>query len=199
MMHPPLVCVCSPHTVSILMMHPPLVCVCSPHTLYMSPGKTRPPSILRSSFAALDIEGVMFTCTESRTDNHTELFTPQACPHTLITRRGNTLVLQVLISSPVSAPYVVSLTFVPYHRPSERFAQFRARGVAKDSQELRLSVALPSNFPVGKYHTLVTVSVRGEILTHYSKQSIAVLFDPWNQGIRSILLCSNYETALPPL
>lgn len=154
----------------------------------MSAGRRHTPSLLNSSFTSLAIEEVIIKCQECSTENHTYLFSPGACSdQALLTRRGNTLVLKILTTAPISASYVVSLTFVPCHRPRERFAQFRARGVAHDSCTVWLSIAMPTNFPVGKYHTQVTLTYNGEVVTHFSRQPIAVLFDPWNQGKCSLL------------
>ena len=127
---------------------------------------------------------VGFQCRQSPVENHTERFTQQACHSALITRRGNTLVIKILTSVQLSSTYIVTLTFVPVHRPRERFGQFRARGVARESCELWLSIDLPTNFPVGKYHTHISLALGGgaEVLTYYHHQPIVVLFNPWNSG-----------------
>jgi len=97
-------------------------------------------------------------------------------------RRGNTLILKITISADLFCTYTVSLTLVPVFRPHERFGQFQAKGVARGVQELWLSITIPPNFPVGKYHTHVILSLRGglQVLTHFHHKSLVVLFNPWN-------------------
>lgn len=170
----------------------------SPKSLNSSPVKVRSPVNLHflSSFSTIEITNVEFQCQQSPFDNHTEYFSPRACEQALIVRRGNTIVLKITTSVQLSSTYVVSLTFVSYHRPRERFGQFRARGVARQSNELWLSISLPPNFPVGKYHTQLSLFLGGELATHFCGQAIAVLFNPWSKGElwRGVIHNLNYSS-----
>ena len=159
-----------------------------PSRLYsQSPTGTRTPITpspitLHSSLSPLEISEVQFTSQEDCDENHTARL-PSPGSDALL-RRGNTLVLKVTTSADLSCRYCVSLTFVPVFRPRERFGQFRAKGTAKDSRELWLSITIPTNFPVGKYHAHVALSLGGgaEVLTHYHHKPIVVLFNPWDPG-----------------
>ena len=149
------------------------------------PGAVRPPSSLHvfSSFTTPEISEVTFSCQQSASENHTDRFTLKSCDSALLVRRGNTVVLKIVTSITLSCPYVVSLTFVPVHRPMDRFGQFRARGVACESCDLCLSITLPTNFPVGKYHAHISLSLGGEVLTHFHHKPLVVLFNPWSPGM----------------
>ena len=89
------------------------------------------------------------------------------------------------MSVALSCSYSVSLTFVPVFRPRERFGQFKAKGMANGTHDIWLSIKLPSNFPIGKYHAHLTVAVQGglEVVTHFHNKPIVVLFNPWDSGV----------------
>lgn len=108
---------------------------------------------------------------------------------TLIARRGNTVVLQVKLSSVLSSPYSVTLTFLPVHGPRERSSTFKTNGWSSNSYELWLSITLPCNFPVGKYDAHISLSLKGytEIITHLVHCALVVLFNPWNPGEPAIV------------
>ena len=128
-----------------------------------------------------EIREVQLLSQESREKNHTNRFKG----HSVILRRGNTLILQIVTSAELSCQYHVSLTFVPVLQPHERFGQFQARGIARGTRELWLSIATPPNFPVGKYHAHIALSMKGgvDVLTHFHHKPIVVLFNPWNPGL----------------
>lgn len=149
------------------------------------PVPVRPPSSLHifSSFTTPEISDVTFSCQQSASENHTDRFSTKSCDSALLVRRGNTVVLKIVTTIELSCPYVVSLTFVPVHRPRDRFGQFRARGVAHESCDLWLSITLPANFPIGKYHAHISLSLSGEVLTHFHHNPVVVLFNPWSPGM----------------
>lgn len=99
-------------------------------------------------------------------------------------RRGNTLIVCVTTSLPLSSPYTLTLTFLSAYRSSDRFGQFRAKGSVSNSSEMWFSIALPSNFPVGKFHYHVHLSTnRGkDVATYHHNKPVAVLFNPWHPG-----------------
>ena len=104
-------------------------------------------------------------------------------------RRGDTLIVQVLTSLPLSSPYTLTLTFISAYRSNDRFGQFKAKGSASNSLELWFSITLPPNFPVGKFHYHVHLSTnRGrDIATHHHNKAVAVLFNPWLSGMFTFL------------
>lgn len=150
------------------------------HSSSLTPGPS--PLQVYSSVQPLEITGIQLTCREAPGENHTERFLLPGCE--AMARRGNTLILKITISADLFCTYTVSLTLVPVFRPHERFGQFQAKGVARGVQELWLSITIPPNFPVGKYHTHVILSLRGglQVLTHFHHKSLVVLFNPWNPG-----------------
>ena len=167
-----------------------------PPRIYSAPASSiqafkgpRPPSFapsslqVYSSLQALEITGVDLRCQETPQVNHTERLPLSGCE--TLTRRGNTLILKITTSVDISCPYSVSLTLIPVFRSQERFGQFQAKGVGKRARELWLSIAIPPNFPVGKYYAHVTLTLRGglEVVTHFHHKPLAVLFNPWNPGV----------------
>ena len=172
-----------------------------PSRLYRSaPGPTRPPmthppALTSTSYRPasslrvyssvghnMEITEVEFTSQQSAQDNHSERLHHAAVDALL--RRGNTLVLRIKLSTEIACPYCVSLTFVPVFRPRDRFGQFQAKGVAKGSSDLWLSITIPANFPVGKYHAHIAVSLTGgaQVITYFHHKPIVILFNPWNSG-----------------
>lgn len=135
-----------------------------------------------SSIQTLEIESAQFHCQQNSSENHTKGLEATECE--VVLRRGNTLILKITTSLAVSGDYVVTLTFVPVFRPRDRFGQFRADGVAKGSQNLWLSIAIPPTFPVGKYHAHITLSVKSrvEITTYFHNKAVVILFNPWNNS-----------------
>lgn len=105
-------------------------------------------------------------------------------------RRGNTLIVCVTTSLPLSSPYTLTLTFLSAYRSNDRFGQFRAKGSATNSSELWFSIALPPNFPVGKFHYHVHLSLSGgkDIATYHHNKPVAVLFNPWYPGMKITIL-----------
>ena len=148
------------------------------------PTSSRPASraTLVTSCNPIQITSSEILCQESRTDAHTDLFPVK--DQELLLRRGNTLIVKLHTSVEFTGSYNVSLVFTPAYRTRERFAEFRASGTAKTSSELWLSVTVPANFPVGKYHAHITLNLRGylEVLTHFHRGAIMVIFNPWNSG-----------------
>ena len=141
-----------------------------------SPAQMYPP------IQKLEISQVTFAQKELRTENFTAWFSINDCEALL--RRGNTLIMKIVLSSALSGRYTISLTFVPSYRPRDRFGQFRAKGTAKKSTDLWLSIDMPPNFPVGKYnpHISIVLDDSDDILTHFHPKFIVVLFNPWNTG-----------------
>lgn len=135
-----------------------------------------------SSVQPLEITNALFRCQQSSVQNHTEGL--KITESEVVLRRGDTLILKITTSLELSGSYVVSLTFVPVFRPRERFGQFRADGEAKGSCHLWLSIAIPSTFPVGKYHGHISLALqsRVEVVTYFHNKAIVVLFNPWNEG-----------------
>ena len=135
-----------------------------------------------SSVQPLEIISAEFHSQQNSKQNHTEGLHATECE--AILRRGNTLILKIVTSVEISGGYVVSLTFVPVFRPRDRFGQFRADGIGKGSCNLWLSIAIPYNFPIGKFHAHITLSVKGrvEVTTFFHNKSIVILFNPWNNG-----------------
>lgn len=133
---------------------------------------------------------------DAKENLHTESLRCRDGP--MITRRGCTIVLEVSLSSCITCPYTVALTFIPVHGPRERSSMFKATGTAKGTSNLWLSIDLPTTFPVGYYDTLISVSIRGcsEIMTHLLHNAIAVLFNPWNKGMPDTVLCNVACSAL---
>ena len=148
------------------------------------PTSSRPASraTLVTSCNPIQITSSEILCQESRIDSHTDLFPIK--DQELLLRRGNTLIVKLHTSVEFTGTYNVSLVFTPAFRTRERFAEFRASGTAKTSSELWLSVTIPANFPVGKYHAHITLNLRGylEVLTHFHRGAIMVIFNPWNSG-----------------
>ena len=103
----------------------------------------------------------------------------------VLLRRGNTLIVCVTTSLPLSSPYTLTITFLSAYRSSDRFGQFRAKGSTSNSSELWFSITLPFNFPVGKFHYHVHLSVsRGkDVATYHHNKPVAVLFNPWHPGM----------------
>ena len=132
----------------------------------------------------MEISEVEFTCQQSAEDNHSERLSRAGASLDALLRRGNTLVLRIQLSAEIACSYCVSLTFVPMFRPRDRFGQFQAKGIAKGSSELWLSITIPANFPVGKYHAHIAVSLRGgaQVITYFHHKPIVILFNPWNAG-----------------
>ena len=166
----------------------------------------RPPSSLRvySSLAQnMVITEVEFTSQQSAKDNHSEKL--QLPGMDALLRRGNTLVLRIKLSAEISCPYCVSLTFVPVFRPRDRFGQFQAKGAAKGSSDLWLSITIPANFPIGKYHAHIAVALKGglQVITYFHHKPIVILFNPWNPGHHGILYfvtllrCLNTTNCIP--
>ena len=126
-----------------------------------------------------------FSSKQSAEESHTQRFRLPAC--SAIIRRGNTLILKISTSVQFSSSYTVTLTFVPVFRPQDRFGQFKAQGFSRGgSKELWLSVDVPANFPVGKFHAHLSLSLKGrpaDVVTHFHPSPIVVLFNPWNPGI----------------
>lgn len=170
----------------------------SGHPPAAMPPSFRPPSSLRvySSFVQnMEISEVQFTCQQSPKDNNSERLQKKAGSGAdALLRRGNTLVLRITLSAQIACPYCVSLTFVPVFRSRDRFGQFQAKGEAKGSSELWLSITIPANFPIGKYHAHIAVALRGgaHVITYFHHKPIVVLFNPWNPGT---LICT-YTTDL---
>lgn len=159
-----------------------------PTTSASSHRPTTPSSLqFYSSVQPLEIVGAQFHCQQNAKQNHSEGLQATECE--VILRRGNTLILKIVTSLEISNSYIVSLTFVPVFRPRDRFGQFRANGIGKGSCNLWLSIAIPCNFPIGKYHAHITLSVKGrvEVTTYFHNKAIAILFNPWNQGKELIL------------
>ncbi|CAI8024944.1 Protein-glutamine gamma-glutamyltransferase 4 [Geodia barretti] len=131
----------------------------------------------------LQITSVKVSCQETSCDNHTQRFFEygSCTEYEALLRRGDTLIVQVLTSLPLSSPYTLTLTFISAYRSNDRFGQFRAKGSASNSSELWFSITLPPNFPVGKFHYHVHLSTnRGrDIATHHHNKAVAVLFNPW--------------------
>lgn len=100
-------------------------------------------------------------------------------------RRGNTLIVHVTTTIPLTSSYTLTLTFISAYRSNDRFGQFRAKGSASNVSELWFSITLPSNFPVGKFHYHVHLSAnRGiDVATYHHNKPVAVLFNPWLPGI----------------
>ena len=140
------------------------------------------PAQLYASIQKLEISQVTFTQKELRTQNFTSWFNANDCEALL--RRGNTLIMKIVLSSALSGRYTISLSFVPSYRPRDRFGQFRAKGTAKQTTDLWLSIDIPANFPVGKYnpHVSILSEESNDILTHFHPKFIIVLFNPWNTG-----------------
>lgn len=140
---------------------------------------------------------MQFACQQSPKDNHSERLQPKASGVDALLRRGNTLVLRITLSAQIACPYCVSLTFVPVFRPRDRFGQFQAKGDAKGTSELWLSITVPANFPVGKYHAHIAVALRGgaHVITYFHHKPIIVLFNPWNPGyyITVWLICAKND------
>ena len=105
-------------------------------------------------------------------------------------RRGDTLIVQVTTSSPLSSSYTLTLTFISAYHSNDRFGQFRAKGSIPNSTELWFSITLPANFPVGKFHYHVHLSTnRGrDVASYHHNKPVAVLFNPWLPGIVHIFL-----------
>ena len=143
---------------------------------------TPTPAQIYTSIQKLEISQVIFTQKEPRTENFTSWFSVNDCEALL--RRGNTLIMKIVLSSALSGRYTISLTFVPSYRPRDRFGQFCAKGVAKNKSDLWLSIEIPPNFPVGKYnpHMSIVLEANDDILTHFHPKFIIVLFNPWNTG-----------------
>lgn len=144
---------------------------------------TPPPAQIYPSVQKMEISQVTFTQKESRSDNFTSWFFVKDCD--VFLRRGNTLIMKIVLSSALSGRYTISLTFVPTYRPRDRFGQFRAKGVAKNKNDLWLSIEIPPNFPVGKYNPHVSIALEDSddmFLTHFHARYIIVLFNPWNAG-----------------
>ena len=101
-----------------------------------------------------------------------------------IIRRGDTLIISVTTTIPISAPYTLTLTFLSAYHSKDRFGQFRAKGCSPNSNELWFSITLPTNFPVGKFitHTHLSVKSGTSVATHLHYKPVAVLFNPWNKG-----------------
>ncbi|KAL5489676.1 hypothetical protein EMCRGX_G018794 [Ephydatia muelleri] len=143
---------------------------------------TPAPAQMYTSIQKLEISQVTFTQKEPRTENFTSWFCVNDCEALL--RRGNTLVMKIVLSSALSGRYTISLTFVPSYRPRDRFGQFRAKGVAQNKSDLWLSIEIPPNFPVGKYNPHISIALESsdDVLTHFHSKFIIVLFNPWNTG-----------------
>jgi len=135
-----------------------------------------------SSIQSLEIQSAQFHCQQSSSEDHTIGLI--ATDTDVILRRGNTLILKITTSIAITGGYIVTLTFVPVFRPRDRFGQFRADGFSKGSDNLWLSIAIPSTFPVGKYHAHITLAVKGrvEVSTYFHNKAIVILFNPWNSG-----------------
>ena len=161
------------------------------------PTSSRPASraTLVTSCNPIQIISSEILCQESRIDTHTDRFPVK--DQELLLRRGNTLIVKLHTSVEFTGTYNVSLVFTPAYRSRERFAEFRASGTAKTSSELWLSVTIPPNFPVGKYHAHITLNLRGylEVLTHFHRGTIMVIFNPWNSGsLNHTYACTNART-----
>ena len=143
---------------------------------------TPSPLTLHSSYNSLEISSIKLSSQESSQENHTSRF--NCSEYEAVLRRGNTLIVCVTTSQPLISSYAISLTFISAYNSSDRFGQFRAQGKPPGTQELWFSITLPANFPVGKFHTHVHLSVKGgrEIATLYHRKPVAVLFNPWNPG-----------------
>ena len=146
----------------------------------------RSPSSLRvysSTTQNIEISEVQFTSQQSAKDNHSERL--HIVGMDALLRRGNTLVLRIKLTVEIACPYCVSLTFVPVFRPRDRFGQFQAKGVAKGTSDLWLSITIPANFPIGKYHAHIAVSLKGgvQVITYFHHKPIIILFNPWNLGM----------------
>ena len=130
----------------------------------------------------VEISEVQFTSEQSAKDNHSERLHLNGMDALL--RRGNTLVLKITLTTKIACPYCVSLTFVPVFRPRDRFGQFQAKGAAKGSSELWLSITIPANFPIGKYHAHIAISLKGgaQVATYFHHKPLIILFNPWNPG-----------------
>lgn len=101
----------------------------------------------------------------------------------VILRRGNQLILTINTNFVLDYECVVGLTFVPVFRPQERFAQFRTENDAKTMKlGVSLGIPVPANFPVGKYHAHIYLTLNSgmDIITHFHHKAIIVLFNPWN-------------------
>ena len=135
-----------------------------------------------SSAQPLVVSDALFRCQQTCEQNHTECL--KVTESEVILRRGNTLILKITTSIELSGGYIVSLTFVPVFRPRDRFGQFRADGEAKGTRHLWLSIAIPSSFPVGKYHGHITLALKGrvELVTYFHNKAIVILFNPWDKG-----------------
>lgn len=95
------------------------------------------------------------------------------------------MVLEILFSSPITAGYTVTLSFIPVHGPRERSCTFRASGQdGKGLPGIWLSIELPARFPIGMYdaHISVTQENTPEILTHTLHNEVVVLFNPLMKG-----------------
>ena len=130
----------------------------------------------------VEVSEVQFTSEQSAKDNHSERLHLNGMDALL--RRGNTLILKIALTTEITCPYCVSLTFVPVFRPRDRFGQFQAKGAAKGSSELWLSITIPANFPIGKYHAHIAVSLKGgaQVATYFHHKPLIILFNPWNPG-----------------
>lgn len=130
----------------------------------------------------VEISEVQFTSKQSAKDNHSERLHLNGMDALL--RRGNTLVLKITLTTEIACLYCVSLTFVPVFCPRDRFGQFQAKGAAKGSSELWLSITIPANFPIGKYHAHIAVSLKGgaQVATYFHHKPLIILFNPWNPG-----------------
>ena len=102
----------------------------------------------------------------------------------VLLRRGDTLIVHVTTSLPLTSPYTLTLTFISAYRSSDRFGQFRAKGSTSNASELWFSITSPSNFPVGKFHSHVHLAIsRGkDVATYDHNKPVTVLFNPWHTG-----------------
>ena len=143
---------------------------------------TPSPITLHSSYNNLEIGSIKLTSQELSQENHTSRF--NCSEYEAVLRRGNTLIVCVTTSQPLISSYAISLTFISAYNSSDRFGQFQAQGKPPGSQELWFSITLPVNFPVGKFHTHVHLSINGgrEVATLFHHKPVAVLFNPWNPG-----------------
>ena len=157
----------------------------TPHTRPPTSQKhplTPTPLTIYSSYSQLQISSLKLTSQESSEENHTLRFDHR--DYEALLRRGNTLIVCVTTSAALHCSYTISLTFISAYCSSDRFGQFRAQGAAPHSQELWFSISLPHNFPVGKFHTHVHLSVKrgSDVATYFHHKPVAVLFNPWNPG-----------------
>ena len=140
-------------------------------------------SYTSTSYSHLKIIETEFTCKETADENHTSRFS--LTPGDLVLRRGNSLILKMKTSLIVSCEYIVTLVFATAATMKrERFGEFRATGCAKETEELWLSIEIPSNFPIGKFQPHVTLTLKGllEVFTHFHQGNIIILFNPLNPG-----------------